>query len=180
MLKSLIKNSVIQYKGLENKLTRAGPACHSSNLNGYCHRWEALIVCWWSQLVSLERLPLFARRIEWKFVITVMKISISIFIKVHTATRWTIRHSLMLHWFADLMNVTEEVTIHTPNVSTLLSSADKLKGLVANFKAWLHRCIIHRCIIWGKGWAGGSQPPTSRTFAPLCLLTPSCITPPSG
>ena len=28
--------------------------------------------------------------------------------KVHTATRWTIRHSLMLLWFADLMNVTEE------------------------------------------------------------------------
>ena len=35
----------------------------------------------------------------------------------------TIRHSLMLLWFADLMNVTEEVTIHRPNVSTLLSSA---------------------------------------------------------
>ena len=31
-----------------------------------------------------------------------------IYIKVHTATRWTIRHSLKLHWFADLMNVTEE------------------------------------------------------------------------
>ena len=45
------------------------------------------------------------------------------YIKVHTSTRWTIRHSLMLHWFADLMNVTEEVTIHRPNVSTLLSSA---------------------------------------------------------
>ena len=29
----------------------------------------------------------------------------------------------MLHWFADLMNVTEEVKIHKPNVSTLLSSA---------------------------------------------------------
>ena len=29
----------------------------------------------------------------------------------------------MLLWFADLMNVTEEVTIHRPNVSTLLSSA---------------------------------------------------------
>ena len=29
----------------------------------------------------------------------------------------------MLHWFADLMNVTEEVTIHRPNVSTLLSCA---------------------------------------------------------
>ena len=27
----------------------------------------------------------------------------------------------MLLWFADLMNVTEEVTIHRPNVSTLLS-----------------------------------------------------------
>ena len=24
------------------------------------------------------------------------------------------KHSLMLHWFADLMNVTEEVTIHRP------------------------------------------------------------------
>ena len=45
------------------------------------------------------------------------------FIKVHKATRWTIRHSLMLLWFTDLMNVTEEVTIHRPNVSTLLSSA---------------------------------------------------------
>ena len=44
------------------------------------------------------------------------------YIKVHTATRWTIRHSLKLHWFADLMNVTEEVTIHRPNVSTLKSS----------------------------------------------------------
>ena len=43
--------------------------------------------------------------------------------KVHTATRWTIRHSLMLLWFADLMNVTEEDTIHRPNVSTILSSA---------------------------------------------------------
>ena len=29
----------------------------------------------------------------------------------------------MLLWFADLMNVTKEVTIHRPNVSTLLSSA---------------------------------------------------------
>ena len=40
------------------------------------------------------------------------------YIKVHTATRWTIRHSLMLLWFTDLMNVTEEVTTHRPNVST--------------------------------------------------------------
>ena len=32
------------------------------------------------------------------------------------------RHGLMLLWFTDLMNVTKEVTIHGPNVSTLLSS----------------------------------------------------------
>ena len=38
-------------------------------------------------------------------------------------TRWTIRHGLLLLWFADLMNVTEEVTINRPNVSTFLSSA---------------------------------------------------------
>ena len=45
------------------------------------------------------------------------------YIKVHMTTRWTIRHGLMLPWFTDLMNVTEEVTIHRPNDSTLLSSA---------------------------------------------------------
>ena len=45
------------------------------------------------------------------------------YIKVQMATRWTIRHSLMLLWLADLMNVTEEVTIHRPNVSPLLSCA---------------------------------------------------------
>ena len=33
------------------------------------------------------------------------------------------RHGLMLLWFTDLMNVTEEVTTHRPNVSTLVSSA---------------------------------------------------------
>ena len=38
-------------------------------------------------------------------------------------TKWTIRHGLMLLWSTDLMNVTEEATIHRPNVSTLLSSA---------------------------------------------------------
>ena len=39
------------------------------------------------------------------------------------ATRWTIRHGLMLLWFTDLMNVTEEVTFNRPNVSTLQSTA---------------------------------------------------------
>ena len=38
------------------------------------------------------------------------------------ATRWTIRHGLMLLWFKDFMNVTEEVIVHRPNVLTLLSS----------------------------------------------------------
>ena len=33
-----------------------------------------------------------------------------------------IKHGLMLLWFADLMNVTKEVTIHRPNISTLLTS----------------------------------------------------------
>ena len=30
------------------------------------------------------------------------------------------RHGLMLLWFTDLIDVTEEVTIHRPNVSTYL------------------------------------------------------------
>ena len=42
---------------------------------------------------------------------------------VNHVSNQSVRHSLKLHWFADLMNVTEEVTIHRPNVSTLLSSA---------------------------------------------------------
>ncbi|RMX45762.1 hypothetical protein pdam_00004141 [Pocillopora damicornis] len=40
-------------------------------------------------------------------------ININMVKNVHTATRWTIRHSLMLHWFADLMNL---------NVMSALSS----------------------------------------------------------
>ena len=42
---------------------------------------------------------------------------------VSASTELISSYSLMLHWFADLMNVTEEVIIHRPNVSTLLSSA---------------------------------------------------------
>ena len=38
-------------------------------------------------------------------------------------TNLILRHNFMLLWFADLMNVTEEVTIHRPNILTLLSSA---------------------------------------------------------
>ena len=44
----------------------------------------------------------------------------------------------MLPWFADLMNITEEVTIHRPKVSTLLSSAFIRGDLNAATKgAWL-------------------------------------------
>ena len=31
------------------------------------------------------------------------------YIKVHMATRWTTIHGLMLLWFKDLVNITEEV-----------------------------------------------------------------------
>ena len=34
--------------------------------------------------------------------------------KVHKATRWTIRHGLMLLWFKDLMNVTEKLQFIDP------------------------------------------------------------------
>ena len=50
---------------------------------------------------------------EWRDLV----ITFLVYIKVHTATRWTIRHGLVLLWFTDVMNVTEEVTIHRPNVS---------------------------------------------------------------
>ena len=46
------------------------------------------------------------------------------YIKVHMETRWTIRHSLMLLWFTDLMNVTEEVTIHRPRVKCLFQKPE--------------------------------------------------------
>ena len=42
---------------------------------------------------------------------------------IGNADYYSTRHGLMLLWFTDLMNVTKEVTIHRPNVSTLLSSA---------------------------------------------------------
>ena len=34
--------------------------------------------------------------------------------KAHMESKTVIKHSLMLFWFADLMNVTEEVAIHRP------------------------------------------------------------------
>ena len=58
------------------------------------------------------------------------------------ATRWTIEHGLMLLWFTDLTNVTEEVTIHRPNVSTLLSSAFVRGDLNAATRGTFIRSLI--------------------------------------
>ena len=51
-------------------------------------------------------------------------------------TKWTIRHGLMLVWSTDLMNVTEEVTIHRPNVSTLLSR--NVGSMDCSFFGYIH------------------------------------------
>ena len=67
-----------------------------------------------------------------------------VYIKVHKATRWTIRHGLMLLWFTDLMNVTEEITIHRPNVSTLLSSAFIRDDLIAATRGPFI-CLLSSC-----------------------------------
>ena len=60
------------------------------------------------------------------------------------ATRWTIRHGLMLLWFTYLMNVTEDLTIHRPNVPTLLSSAFIRGDLSAATRGPFIRSIISR------------------------------------
>ena len=44
------------------------------------------------------------------------------------AARWTIRHALMSLWFADLMKVTEEVTIHKPLHSDTYLHLDRKKA----------------------------------------------------
>ena len=40
--------------------------------------------------------------------------STNTYIKVHKATRWTIRHGLMLLWFKDLTNVTKKFQFIDP------------------------------------------------------------------
>ena len=57
------------------------------------------------------------------------------FIKVHKATRWTIRHGLMLLWLKDLMNVTvklqsiEPIFRHSSIVPSLRQViSEKIKG----------------------------------------------------
>ena len=44
------------------------------------------------------------------------------------------RHGLMLLWFTDLMDVTEEVTIPRPNVSTYLPFLNEWKSVIKTCK----------------------------------------------
>ena len=69
-------------------------------------------------------------------------------------------HSLMLPWFKDLMNVTEEVTIHRPNVSTLLSSAF-IRGDL-NKRSFYTIAHQQPFFLTRHKWASGSKPPLSR------------------
>ena len=82
-----------------------------------------ILYCWKIREIRQAVKGTFLKTFCFFFLVEQAQINEVEYIKVHTATRWTIRHGLMLLWFADLMNVTEEVTIHRPNVSTLLSSA---------------------------------------------------------
>ena len=87
-------------------------------------------------------------------------------IKVHMATRWTIRHGLMLLWFKDLMNVTKEVTIHRPNVSTLLCSAFIRGDPNAATRGPFIRSLIS-CLFWnlkGVCFSAVSEPGNHRTL----------------
>ena len=60
----------------------------------------------------------------------------------------------MLLWFKDLMNVTEEVTIHRPNVSTLLSSAFIRGDLNAATRCPLIRSLIRWFFFFRRGVNG--------------------------
>ena len=60
------------------------------------------------------------------------------------ATRWTIRHGLMLLWFADLMSVTEEVSLVpssgvmiTPDEGTRQECRD-IGYMNCNFFGYIH------------------------------------------
>ena len=59
------------------------------------------------------------------------------------------RHGLMLLWFTDLMNVTEEVTIHRPNVSTLLSRGDLNAATRGPFIRSLISCLFSDEVLIG-------------------------------
>ena len=82
------------------------------------------------------------------------------------ATRRTIRHGLMLLWFADLMNVTEEVTIVTSSVTCSL-----LKIFLYNSQSGQihYYCIFY--ITLQSWWKNFSQPCTSTMRVWVNLYT---------
>ena len=69
--------------------------------------------------------------------------------KVHKATRWTIRHGLMLLWFKDLMNVTEKLQFIDPTFqhSCLVSSSwplmNALDRSVERLGLWIVTSRLH-------------------------------------
>ena len=88
------------------------------------------------------------------------------------ATRWTIRHGLMLLWFKDLMNVTKEAIIHRPNISTLLSSAfirgDSNAATRGRFIPSLISCLF---FWWGVNRHQFVNLPTQRNNLLSILIT---------
>ena len=71
----------------------------------------------------------------------------------------------MLLWFTDLMNVTEEVTIHRPNVLTLLSSAF--------IRGDLNAVTRGPFIFWGfPAWQGDEGGPFTSQLSTLVLVLP--------
>ena len=77
------------------------------------------------------------------------------YINVHKATRWTIKHGLMLLWFKDLISeCNREVIIHRPNVSTLLSSAFIRDDLIAATRC-PSICSLISCPFF---WRGVNRP----------------------
>ena len=86
--------------------------------------------------------------------------------KVHTATRRRIRHGLMLLWFADLINVTEEVTVVTSSVTCSL-----LKIFLYNSQSGQihYYCIFY--IILQSWWKNFSQPCTGTMRVWVNLYT---------
>ena len=52
------------------------------------------------------------------------------------ATRWTIRHGLMLLWFTDLMNVAEEINASLTSSVTIIKSVNQ-----SSIKTWLNYSV---------------------------------------
>ena len=88
----------------------------------------------WRRYLAMRTL-LFASRLTLSLTITFLQIR---YIKVHTATRWTIGHDLVLLCFKDLMNVTEKLQfidqrfdtpvwcLHQESLKFVLPSSKKL------------------------------------------------------